>query len=152
MADHERYLGEAIDIAHENVARGGRPYGAVIVREGVVLARSANLITQTNDPTAHAELLALRDAGIALGRADLDDCIVYASGRPCPMCHAAMRLANVREAYFAFTAEHAAAHGAARAELYAELCLPLADQPMQVRHLPMIAADDPYVAWAARNA
>ena len=151
MDMHETHLREAIAIAAANVEAGGRPYGAVIVREGAVVARSANRVHATNDPTAHAELLALREAGHVLGRAVLDDCTVYASGRPCPMCHAAMRLAGIRTAWFAFTAEEAAGHGLLNAGIYEELCRPLDAQPMQVRHAPVADAASPYAAWAARN-
>lgn len=152
MDPHESHLREAIDLARRNIAEGGTPYGAVIVRDGTVIARAANRVHATNDPTAHAEALALREAGAALGRAKLDDCIVYASGRPCPMCHAAMRLAGIREAYFAFTAEDAQAHGAGSAGIYAELCRPLDEQPMRVRHRPVGGEDTLYADWAARNA
>ncbi|GJE29113.1 nucleoside deaminase [Methylobacterium organophilum] len=151
MNGHEDFLREAVAIARQNVAEGGRPYGAVIVRDGEVVARAANTIHSSNDPTAHAELAALRAASRRLGRPKLDDCVVYASGRPCPMCHAAMRLAGIREAYFAFTAEEAAAHGLLSAGIYAELCRPLEEQPMPVRHLALSDEASPYPDWAARQ-
>ena len=151
MDAHETHLREAVAIAWANVEAGGRPYGAVVVREDTFIARSANLIGATNDPTAHAELLALREAGRVLGRPRLDDCTVYASGRPCPMCHAAMRLAGIRTAWFAFTAEEAAEHGLLSAGIYEELARPLDAQPMRVRHAPIPDATCPYPEWAARN-
>ncbi|MET0259290.1 MAG: nucleoside deaminase [Methylobacterium sp.] len=151
MSDHETFLREAIALARDNIQAGGTAYGSVIVRDGEVIARAANQVHATNDPTAHAESLALREAGRVLGRPKLEDCIVYASGRPCPMCHAAMRLAGIREAYFAFTAEEAEAHGAGSAGIYAELCLPPAEQPMQVRHRPPPGEAAPYADWAARR-
>lgn len=151
MSDHETYLREAVDLAARNVAEGGRPYGAVIVRDGAVIVRAANGIHVTNDPTDHAELRALREAGQQLGSPKLNGCIVYASGRPCPMCHAAMRLAGIREAYFAYSAEEAESHGLLGADIYAELCQPLADQPMRVSHLPVTAQVHPYEAWAAKS-
>ncbi len=151
MSDHETYLREATEIALANVAEGGRPYGAVIVREGEVVARAANTIHRTNDPTDHAEMVALRAASRTLGRPKLDDCIVYASGRPCPMCHAAMRLAGVKQGYFAFTAEEAEAEGLLSAGIYAELCRPLEQQPMLVRHHALSRQPSPYRAWAERK-
>ncbi|WP_375409117.1 nucleoside deaminase [uncultured Methylobacterium sp.] len=151
MSDHETYLREAVDLAVLNVAEGGRPYGAVIVRDGAVIVRAANGIHVTNDPTDHAELRALREAGRQLGSPKLDGCVVYASGRPCPMCHAAMRLAGIREAYFAYSAEEAEAHGLLGAGIYAELCRPLAEQPMQVRHLPVTVRVHPLKAWAEKS-
>lgn len=151
MSDHESYLREAVELATRNVAEGGRPYGAVIVRDGAVVVRAANGIHLTNDPTDHAELRALREAGQRFGSPKLDGCVVYANGRPCPMCHAAMRLAGIREAYFAYSAEEAEAHGLLAANIYAELCQPLATQPMQVRHLPVTAQVHPYEAWAEKS-
>lgn len=148
MTSHEIHLREAIALGRANIAEGGTPYGAVIVHEGKVIARAANQVHATNDPTAHAESLALREAGSVLGRPKLEDCVVYASGRPCPMCHAAMRLAGIGEAYFAFTAEQAAEHGAGNAALYGELCRPLDEQPMRVRHLLIADEPAPYAEWA----
>ena len=135
MSTHETYIGEAVALAAENVAAGGSPYGAVIVRDGAVLVRAANTVHATNDPSAHAEMVALREASRILGRRDLSDCVMYASGRPCPMCHAAMRLAGFREGYFAYSAEEAEAHGAGSAGIYGELCLPLHAQPMRLVQL-----------------
>lgn len=151
MATHEDYLREAVALAQDNAEAGGRPYGAVIVRDGAVLARAVNTTVATNDPTAHAELVALREAGQRLGRPKLDGCIVYASGRPCPMCHAAMRLSGIREAYFAYTAEEAESYGLLGAGIYAELCRPLADQPMRLSHRPVDTEAHPYATWRARN-
>ena len=151
MPDHETYLREATELALANVAEGGSPYGAVIVWEGEVVARAANRIHRTNDPSDHAEMVALREASQRLGRPKLDDCIVYASGRPCPMCQAAMRLAGVKQGYFAFTAEEAEAEGLISAGIYAELCRPLEEQPMQVRHHPVPGEPSPYRAWAERK-
>lgn len=119
--------------------------------EGRVVARAANRIHATNDPTDHAEMVALRAASRSLGRPKLADCIVYASGRPCPMCHAAMRLAGIGRGYFAFTAEEAEAEGLVSAGIYAELCRPLDEQPMQVRHHPLPGEPSPYRAWAERK-
>lgn len=151
MPDHESYLREATELALANVAEGGSPYGAVIVAEGRVVARAANRIHATNDPTDHAEMVALRAASQSLGRPKLADCIVYASGRPCPMCHAAMRFAGIEQGYFAFTAEEAEAEGLGSAGIYAELCRPLDEQPMQVRHYPLTGEPSPYRAWAERK-
>lgn len=152
MSIHETYLREAVALARDNVAGGGSPYGAVIVREGTVLARAANTIHRTNDPTDHAEMVALRAASRRLGRARLDGCVVYASGRPCPMCHAAMRLGGIGEAYFAYSAEEGEAFGLIGAGIYAELCAPLDAQPMRVRHLPLAGEAHPYALWRAREA
>lgn len=150
MSDHETYIQEAVALAEANVQAGGSPYGAVIVRDGAVLVRAANTVHATNDPSAHAEMVALREASQMLARRDLSDCVMYASGRPCPMCHAAMRLAGFREGYFAFSAEEAEEHGAGSATIYAELCRPLEEQPMRLRQIRP-SGEAPYAAWEARR-
>ena len=100
MENEKRFLCEAIELAHANVEKGGRPFGAVVVKDGEVIATGVNEILSTNDPTAHAELTAIRAASQKLGSPDLQGCAVYASGHPCPMCMAAMRLAGVGEVVF----------------------------------------------------
>lgn len=151
MTDHAEHLRDAVRIADANASEGGSPYGAVIVRSGEVIARAANTVHRTGDPTDHAEMVALREASRRVGRSALADCVVYASGRPCPMCHAAMRLAGIRQGYFAFTPEEADRHGMETAEIYAEMCLPLDRQPMQVRYRPVENAPNPYATWATRQ-
>lgn len=151
MERHEEFMAEAVAIAQANIAEGGTPYGAVIVRDGTVVARAANTVHRSQDITEHAEMMAIHAASRALGRRDLSDCVMYASGRPCPMCHAAMRLAGFKRGYYAFSAEEAEAHGAGNAKLYAELCRPLDEQPM---HLSQLRPDgpSPYPEWEARKA
>ena len=99
MGDSQHFLRQAVELAYANLKNGGRPFGAVIVRNGEVIARGVNEILRTNDPTAHAELMAVRSASQTLGSQRLDGCVVYASGQPCPMCMAAMRLAGIGEVY-----------------------------------------------------
>lgn len=149
--DHAAHLREAVAIARANVAEGGRPYGAVIVRDGEVVAREANGIHKSHDPTDHAEMAALRAASRRLGRPKLNGAIVYASGQPCPMCHAAMRLAGVERGYYAFTAEEAEAEGLLSAGIYAELCRPAEEQPMRVSHLALPGEANVFREWAERK-
>lgn len=151
MSEHEGYLREAVEIARANVAEGGRPYGAVIVREGEVVARAANGIHVSHDPTDHAEMAALRAASRRLGKPKLDGCIVYASGQPCPMCHAAMRLAGIARGYYAFTAEEAEAEGLLGAGIYAELCRPAEEQPMRVSHLRLPGVPNVFREWSEQR-
>ena len=150
MSRHDEYMDAAVRIAEANVAEGGTPYGAVIVRNGEVVAKAANTVHVNHDATEHAEMVAIRLASRALGRKDLSDCVMYASGRPCPMCHAAMRLSGFKEGYFAFSAEEAQQYGAGSAEIYAELCQPLDRQPMRLQQLRP-EGPSPYPAWQERQ-
>lgn len=148
MSDTDtRFLYQAIELARNNMAQGGRPFGAVVVRGGEVLATGVNEIVVTHDPTAHAEMSALRAASRRLGSPDLSGCAVYASGHPCPMCLAAMRLAGVVRVAYAYSNEDGAPFGLSTAAVYEDLAKPFAEQSMDIRHLP-VSPPDLYAQWA----
>ena len=100
-----RFMEMAAEIAEKNIDRGGGPFGAVIVRGAEVVATGANTVTLSNDPTAHAEVNAIREACRRLGTFSLKDCIVYSSCEPCPMCLSALYWAGVKRIYFGNTKE-----------------------------------------------
>ncbi|CAM3337924.1 Cytidine and deoxycytidylate deaminase zinc-binding region [Paracoccus aminovorans] len=150
-----KFLDEAVALARGNAAAGGRPFGAVLVKDGTIVARAVNRMVEDSDPTAHAELLALRKAGQALGGPRLDGCAVYASGQPCPMCLAAMRMAGITSIAYAYSNEEAAPFGLSTAKVAAELSRPAQDQDWAtIRHLPQTdsARPEPYLIWAERPA
>lgn len=153
MSQTQRFLCEAIALASANMEKGGRPFGAVVVRDGAVIASGVNEILATNDPTAHAELVALRAAGRELGSPNLAGCTVYASGHPCPMCMAAMRLSGVSEVYYAYSNEDGAPYGLSTAAIYADLARPFAEQSMKISHVPVRrdGEADLYAAWKQRQ-
>lgn len=154
MRDEARhYLEQAVTLARDNALAGGRPFGAVVVRDGQVIATGVNETAATHDPTAHAELVALRRASARLGSPDLTGCVVYASGHPCPMCLAAMRLSGVAGVDYAYSNEDGAPFGLSTAALYQELSRPLDQQGMRIRHLPVRPAGigDLYADWKARQ-
>ena len=149
MSDEKRFLCEAIELAHANIAKGGRPFGAVVVKDGEVVATGVNEIQSSNDPTAHAELTAIRAASRKLGSPNLAGCSVYASGHPCPMCMAAMRMAGVGEVTYAYSNDDGAPYGLSTAEIYAELAKPFVEQSMKIRYVPVRSAQHPdiYADW-----
>jgi tRNA(Arg) A34 adenosine deaminase TadA len=149
MSTEETFLREAISLAHANSDKGGRPFGAVVVKNGEIIATGVNEIASTNDPTSHAELNALRAASRRLGTADLSGCTVYASGHPCPMCMAAMRMSGVDGVAFAYSNEDGAPYGLSTAAVYADLAKPFADQSMKIRHVPVRVEGhaDLYGSW-----
>ena len=153
MSQIRRFLCEAIALARSNMDKGGRPFGAVVVRGGEVVATGVNEIVATNDPTAHAELMAMRAAGRELGSPDLAGCAVYASGHPCPMCMAAMRLSGVSEVYYAYSNDDGAPYGLSTAAIYADLAKPFAEQSMKISHVPVRPEDgsDLYAEWKRRQ-
>ena len=106
---HEIFLKQAIDLAVDNVRSGlGGPFGALVVKEGQVIATGTNRVTASNDPTAHAEVMAIRAACQKLGGFQLDGCDLYTSCEPCPMCLGAIYWARVRAFYFAGNKDDAA--------------------------------------------
>lgn len=153
MDDEKRFLAQAIELAHTNIDKGGRPFGAVVVRNGRVVATGVNEVLGTNDPTAHAEMTAIRSAGRALGSPRLDGCTVYASGHPCPMCMAAMRVTGVSEVAYAYSLEDGEPYGFSTAAVYAELAKPFSEQSMKIRYVPVRLESQPdlYAAWKRRQ-
>ena len=101
-AQHEQFMAQAIEISRHTALeeRSGEPFGAVIVRDGAVIAAEGNSVNGDSDPTAHAEINAIRAAGRALGTWDLSGCVLYASSRCCPMCYAAAHWAGIRKIYY----------------------------------------------------
>lgn len=115
----------AIDLAVENVRSGaGGPFGAVVVRHGEIIAEGVNLVTSTNDPTAHAEVVAIRKACNLTGHFELRDCELYSSCEPCPMCLGAIYWARVGRLYFAANRADAAHIGFDDSLIYDELAVP----------------------------
>ena len=94
------FMRQAIELSEENVRSGGGPFGAVIVRDGRVIATGTNGVTRLNDPTAHAEVTAIRNAARALGTFDLSGCEIYTSCEPCPMCLGAIYWARIGKMYY----------------------------------------------------
>ena len=111
------FLSQAIHLAKVNVEQGGRPFGAVIVKNGTVISTGVNQILTTGDPTSHAELNALRQAAQNLKSTSLKDCVVYASGQPCPMCLAALRMAGVEKIVYAYSNADAEPFGLSTAKI-----------------------------------
>lgn len=144
----EVFLQRAVDLASASVARNdGGPFGALIVNSGQVVAEGWNQVVASKDPTAHAEIVAIRAACARLGCFKLDGCILYASSEPCPMCLSAAYWAGVQRIVFANPRAAAAAIGFCDDDLYCELALPHAARTVPIRHLPLPGADAPLRAW-----
>jgi guanine deaminase len=121
---NDPFMARAIQLSIENVQSGrGGPFGAVIVRGDEIVAEGANQVTSLNDPTAHAEIIAIRQACAKLGVFELKDCELYTSCEPCPMCLGAIYWARLPRLYFANTAEDAASIGFDDSFIYKELRL-----------------------------
>ena len=147
---HLEFLRQAIKIATQNVESGeGGPFGAVVVREGRVLATGVNRVTAMNDPTAHAEMVAVREACRILGDFQLTGCEIYCSSEPCPMCLAAIYWARAERIYFAATRVEAAAVGFDDQFIHDEMALDIAGRSIPAQRLLAEEALTPFEHWTA---
>ena len=145
------FMRKAIALALENIRNGGGPFGAVVVKDGNVVASGVNRVTANNDPTAHAEVVAIRAACAALGTFELKGCELYASCEPCPMCLGAIYWARLSRVYYAGTAEDAAAAGFDDAFIYREIVLPHDHRKMVMSQLLPEDGKRVFRAWAATS-
>jgi tRNA(Arg) A34 adenosine deaminase TadA len=141
----------AIALATENVLSGaGGPFGAVVVRNGQIIATGVNLVTSTNDPTAHAEVVAIRAACKALGDFRLAGCVVYTSCEPCPMCLAALYWSRCDAIFYGNSAADASAAGFDDSLLYAEVNRPIDQRRIPMNRLLANQAMESFNTWRAR--
>ena len=135
-----KFMELAIALSEKSVAEGGGPFGAVVVRRGEVVATGTNSVTLLNDPTAHAEVSAIRAACAAVKDFKLEECEIYSSCEPCPMCLSAIYWAGIRKIYFANTREDAKRIGFDDSFIYAQI--PLAPSRRTVPSEEMLRAED----------
>lgn len=124
MNNQEKFMQKAIDLSIESVKNGGGPFGAVIVKDGEIIATNSNSVTIDNDPTAHAEINTIRAAAKKLGTFDLSDCEIYSSCEPCPMCLGAIYWAKIDKLFFANTKDDAKNIGFDDSFIYQEIAKP----------------------------
>lgn len=146
--NREQFMRLAVDLSIESVNRGGGPFGAVIVKEGKVVATGSNSVTIDNDPTAHAEVSAIRAACRAMGSFKLEGCEIYSSCEPCPMCLSALYWAGIERIYYANTRADAAQIGFDDAFIYDQI--PLAPSVRTIPSLPLLR-DEAMVAFQLWN-
>jgi len=150
--DDKKFLQQAILLAIENVKLGrGGPFGAVIVKDGKVIATGTNLVTSSNDPTAHAEVSAIRNACEALESFQLEGCTIYSSCEPCPMCLAAIYWARPQRLVFAADKNQAADAGFDDAFLYKEIVLPLEQRTLHTDNIVLEDTEKPFFVWKNNN-
>ncbi len=142
--DHARFMAEAARLSRENMNNGlGGPFGAVVVRDGRIIGRGFNRVTSSNDPTAHAEIVAIRDACRRLGTFDLAGAEIYTSCEPCPMCLSAIYWARLDRVYYANSRADAARIGFDDEEIYREVA-----KNVEQRRMPMIRLESAEAALA----
>ncbi len=141
----------AIDLATENARTGrGGPFGAVVVKGGKLIAQAVNCVTSQNDPTAHAEIVAIREACKVLGTFQLAGCEIFASCEPCPMCLGAIYWARPARVYFAGTRKDAANAGFDDSFIYSELQMPFDQRRIPINQIMREEAMEAFQAWKAK--
>ena len=150
--DHTRLLLRAVELAHEHMVEGsGGPFGAVIAREGVILAEGWNQVTSTLDPTAHAEIVAIRKACRTLSAFSLAGSVLYSNCEPCPMCLSAIYWARLDSVYCALSRSDAAQIGFDDEHIYEELAKPPGERDLPVTRLDVPEAGAAFRAWLEKD-
>jgi tRNA(Arg) A34 adenosine deaminase TadA len=142
---------KAIQLSLRSVAKGGGPFGAVVIKDGKIVATGSNGVTLHNDPTAHAEVTAIRKAAKKLGTFDLTGCEIYTSCEPCPMCLSAIYWARIGKVHYANTKHDAQAIGFDDSFIYEQLALPENTRSIPVEHLLRDEALAAFKAWREKE-
>lgn len=150
---HNEFMKKAIELAYENTKnKKGKPFGAIIVKNGEIIAKGVNEVLETHNPTAHAELEAIREACRTLGTSDLSDCELYASGEPCPMCLGAIYWANFKQVYYAYTGEDAEEVGLGTSYVYQQIALPREERDVKlIKVNEDLQNNNPLALWKQMN-
>lgn len=144
----EEFMRRTLRLASENAQAGvGGPFAAIVVRDGEIVGRGTNRVTSDKDPTAHAEIMAIRDACRNLGTFQLDDCDLYTSCEPCPMCFGAIYWARPRKVFYCATQQHAADAGFDDAFIYEELALQPSARRISMTRVLEGEAEAPFDTW-----
>ena len=150
--DHKHYMQEAVTAALKGMQNNeGGPFGCVVVKDGKIIGKGNNKVTSTNDPTAHAEVTAIRDACKNLGSFQLEGCTIYTSCEPCPMCLGAIYWARPEKVYYGSTKTDAAHIGFDDDFIYEELKLPYADRSIPFEQLAPEVAITAFQKWAVKE-
>ena len=149
--NNDELMREAIRLSIENVANGGGPFGAVIARDGEIIATGVNRVTANNDPTAHAEVSAIRSASQRLDTFNLSDCEIFTSCEPCPMCLGAIYWARLKKVYYANTKADAKAIGFDDSFIYDELALPQDKRKLPSEAMLRNEAIKAFEAWQGKE-
>ncbi|MBL3658024.1 nucleoside deaminase [Fulvivirga sediminis] len=153
MTERDReFMSRAIALAEEGMTKGaGGPFGAVIVKDGKIIAEGFNMVTSTNDPTAHAEVTAIRDACKKLGSFQLTDCVIYTSCEPCPMCLGAIYWARPKKVYYGCTREDAAAIEFDDQFVYEEIAKPMEAREIEFINIQRSTAQEVFKKWKEKD-
>jgi tRNA(Arg) A34 adenosine deaminase TadA len=144
---HEQFMAQAIALAEESVRSGGGPFGSVIVKDGEIVGRGMNRVTVWNDPTAHGEIVAIRDACRNLNTYQLKGCTLYTNAEPCPMCFGAVYWARLHEVYYAESKDATSELGFDDSFIGVEFNKDPSEQMIPMRKITIARSEDPFRQW-----
>ena len=145
---HRQLMMQAVEVSAEHMRNGaGGPFGAIVVKDGEIVSRGHNRVTSSNDPTAHAEVVAIREACATLGTFSLEGCVIYTSCEPCPMCLSAIYWARIDAIYYANSRKDAADIGFDDDHIYNEIPKDIAERAIPMRHIELREAHDVFEEW-----
>ena len=147
----KKFIQKAIDLATENVRNGGGPFGAIVVKDGEVIATGVNRVTANNDPTAHAEVQAIRAACAKTGNFELRGCVLYTSCEPCPMCLGAIYWSRVDRVVYAGTQNDAADAGFDDSFIYKEIAMPMQSRSIPFKWDSDLKRLEPFTEWKLKT-
>ena len=148
----KRFMRRAIELAEQGMeSKAGGPFGAVVVKDNEIIAEGFNRVTSTNDPTAHAEVIAIREACRKLNSFQLDDCVIYTSCEPCPMCLGAIYWARPKKVFYACTREDAAEANFDDQFIYNELATDIRKRRVEFVELLRNEAKPVFQKWAGKT-
>ena len=147
---HQDFLNQAVELACANVENSGGPFGAIIVQDGKIIAASGNRVSPDLDPTAHAEIVAIRQACQTLGDFQLTDCTLYSSCEPCPMCLGAIYWARLQAVYYACNRHDAARAGFDDGFIYTEIDQAPQQRRILMQQLALPTANSPFELWQGK--
>lgn len=150
--DNEYYINQTIELAKNNVITGnGGPFAAIIVKDGEIISTGVNSVTSENDPTAHAEIKAIRNACNKLESFQLEDCVIYSSCEPCPMCLGAIYWARPKKIIFAASKHEASKAGFDDAYIYEEITKQFSNRKLLTVQIPVLSRTEPFNLWINKN-
>ena len=147
MKDDIALLQHAIDLAKEGISNGRGPFGAVVSRNGDIISEASNIVVITHDPTAHAEVMAIRKASEKLQTHNLSDCVIYASCEPCPMCLGAIYWAGIRRVVYAAERDDAGKAGFSDSFIYDEIALNPSERKISFCHVSLKEGKEVFRLW-----
>ena len=141
----------AIELALSNIDKGGGPFGAIVVRDSEIISCGTNSVTIDNDPTAHAEVNAIRNAAKKLGKFDLSDCVLYTTCEPCPMCFGAIYWARIKKVYYSLNRDQAANSGFDDRFIYSEVSISPGSRTVHFEKMDLPKAKNIFEKWNGKT-